>query len=49
MSDQVQITLITCAFNLLIVVVSRVLSHNEHKQTSARIEEIHKATNGRGE
>lgn len=46
MSDAVLIALISNAFTLLTIVVSRLLSHLEHKQTSADVREIKKAING---
>lgn len=46
MSDTIIVALIAGSFNVLAVVIGRLLSHFEHKKTSAEVSEIKKLVNG---
>lgn len=47
MSDAVQVAIIAGVFNVLAIIASRLLSHQEHKNTAAQVEEIRVAVNGK--
>lgn len=46
MSDNVLVAVIATVGNLLAIIISRVLSHREHKATSATVDRIEKKLNG---
>lgn len=49
MTDTVQIALITASFNVLALVVARVMSKFEHQDTANKIEAVHQVVNSSAE
>lgn len=47
MSDLVLVAIITGAANILAVVISRIISHYEHRHTAQQVQEIHVMLNGK--
>ena len=47
MSDPVKVALITSGFNVLAIVLARIMSHMEHKRTGATVQEIREQVNGK--
>ena len=48
MTEQVQVALIVAGSNVLAVVLSRLWSHKEHRQTAGVVDEIHRiVSNGK--